>query len=33
MDKQRSLPTEGDIESAGTAFLDAISKSMGFGNE
>ena len=33
IDKQRSLPTEGDIESAGTAFLDAISKSMGFGNE
>jgi len=31
-DKQRTLPTnDGEIETAGTAFLDAISKSMGFG--
>ena len=31
--KQRTLPiSDGDIETAGTAFLDAISKSMGFGN-
>lgn len=31
--KQRTLPIkDGDIETAGTAFLDAISKSMGFGN-
>jgi hypothetical protein len=31
--KQRTLPiNDGDIETAGTAFLDAISKSMGFGN-
>ena len=30
--KQRTLPTDDkDIETAGTAFLDAISKSMGFG--
>lgn len=31
-DKQRSFLNDGDIETAGTAFLDAISKSMGFGN-
>ena len=31
-DKQRTTPTDdGDIESAGTAFLDAVSISMGFG--
>ena len=32
-EKQRTLPTnDEDIETAGTAFLDAISKSIGFGN-
>ena len=32
-EKQRTLPTnDKDIETAGTAFLDAISKSIGFGN-
>jgi len=33
VDKLRTLPTDDvDIETAGTAFLDAISKSMGFGD-
>jgi hypothetical protein len=33
VNKQRTLPTDDvDIETAGTAFLDAISKSMGFGD-
>ena len=31
-DKQRTLTDDGDIEIQGTAFLDAISKSMGFGH-